>query len=362
MKPCTRVGLDVTWRCNWRCTHCFYADRRNPNHTRGEDVPLSEVLAKLDRAHEAGLDHAVLVGYGEPTLCGNLAAIQAACAERDMAMSIITNGATGLDRFKRLYADGLDHVHLSGHGIGDTLDAIAQVGGAYERQQELRVWLADNDLPYRSNVTMQRGNYTQLRAIATNEFAYGVRHFVLLGFLPHYEWARGAGTRIRALAVHPARLRPHIESAAQLLLEEGISFTIRYHPFCHLDPALWPHVTNARYVFFDPWEWNYELTLDRAELWTAAVRCGDAAAKGGARDYTAPCKRCAALRHCGGWNRRYAEAFGGAGLRAIRREDVPAAYETVWDTDGGVFDLNPANRMTGTLRAARPGTQPEREP
>ena len=148
---------------------------------------------------------------------------------------------------------------------------------------------------------------------------------------------------MREVAVHPAELRPYIEDAADRLIEAGTYFTIRYQPLCHLAPRYWAYVVNARYVAFDPWEWNYSLQIhDLEALWRDSVACGESTA------CHEPCDRCSAYRHCGGWNRVYAEAFSGAGLKAIT--EPPMIYADVWDTDGGLHNLNPANQLTGTIQ------------
>ena len=339
MKPCTRVGLDTTWRCNWKCGHCFYL--RNSNNHGSDAGLLPLVKDKIVRAKEGGLDHVVMVGYGEPSLGKTTPAILNVAHAQGMATSMITNAATGLNRFKRFFAQGLDHLHISSHGLNGTLDAIAGVPGAFCKQAEVKEWLAKEGFPFRTNVTLQQANYRQLPDLAKYEIGHGVFHFVLLGFLPHYEWR----DHLTEVAVHTAEVRPYIEEAAYRLSEANTLFTIRYHPLCHLDVQLWPYVVNARYVFFDPWEWNYELQVSDVDaLWAASKAMGDDMASKGL-----PCRRCTAYRHCGGWNGIYAAAFGGAGLEAIT--EPPRRYAAVWDEDGGLHDLNPANCHTGTIRS-----------
>ena len=340
MRPCTRVGIDVTWRCNWRCAHCFYL--RSPNFHKAVDVPLAEVKAKIDLAKAGGLNHVVFVGYGEPSLCPNTPHIIEYAHGKGMATSMITNGATGLHRFKDYHQQGMDHLHLSSHGLGDTLNQIAGCPNAFAKQAELKEWMAAEGWPFRTNVSMQQKNYTELPDLVEYEMEHGVFHFVFLGFLPHYEWHN----HVRSIAVHPAELRPYIETAVHRLLETETYFTIRYHPLCHLSPQFWRYVVNARYVFFDPWEWNYDLQVhDVDRLWKASVACGESVAN------KSPCDRCLAYRHCGGWNRVYAAAFGGADLKPI--VEIPGEYADVWDRDGGLHDLNPVNSLPGTIQTKR---------
>jgi len=337
MKPCSRVGVEVTWRCQWRCATCFYL--RNPNFHHQIDVPLADVRAKIKRAHDNGLDHVVMVGYGEPSLCPNTPAILEFSQALGMATSMITNGCAGLDRYKGYFQQGIDHLHLSSHGLNGTLDEISHFPGAFAKQAELKAWMKSEGLPFRTNVTLQNRNYRELPELAAYECEMGVYHFVFLGFLPHYEWHN----HVADVAVHPGELRPYIEEAAEVLLAHNRLFTIRYHPLCHLSPKYWKYVVNARYVAFDPWEWNYSLQIhDHAALWRDSVECGESVAN------HSPCLQCAAYRHCGGWNKVYAAAFPGC-LAPIH--NIPDEYQEAWEQDGGLHDMNPANACTGTIRS-----------
>lgn len=339
MKPCRRVGLDVTWRCNWSCLHCFY--RWDDRLHTAQDVPLETLLQKVDTARAGGLNHVVLEGWGEPTLYPKLGELLCAVRDRGMTSSIITNGVQPTKLYDKCYREwGLDHLHISSHGFGHTLDTVADRKDAGVKQRRTKEWLKAEGLPFRTNVTLQQANYKEIPEIIAEDMELGSFHCVMLGFLPHYEWHDLKKTH--ELAVHPAELRPYIERASKMLLEADHYFTIRYHPFCHLDPKYWPYVVNARYVLFDPWEWNYSLQAnDQKALWGEAQKLGDSVA------CSEPCNKCTARRHCGGWNRVYQASYEGAGLQAIT--GVPAEYLPFWERDGGIHDLNPINHLDGVI-------------
>lgn len=347
MKPCRRVGLDITWRCNERCAHCFYRFGGNEFGQLGTpyDVPLPELLAKVDKGRSRGLNHVVFEGWGEPALLPYLDKLLLACRDRGMTTSMITNGtiiSSGSNPFRRYeqcYREwSLDHLHISSHGFGDTLDAITQLKGAGEKQLRLKKWLKAEGLPFRTNCTLQSANYQQLPDIIAQDAELGSFHLNLLGFLPHYEWADPNKTR--EVAVAPSKLRPYIEKACRYLKHNNHLFTIRYHPLCHLDQEFWPYVVNARYVLYDPFEWSYSLQADDLPaLWEDAKRLGDSVAVKGE-----PCKSCIARNHCGGYNGRNVSATGDS-LRAITT--VPAEYRAVWNDNGGLHDLNPVNHLDG---------------
>lgn len=355
MKPCRRVGLDVTWRCNWRCLHCFYRWGGNEHGELGTpyDVPMETLLAKVDKARRRGIDHVVLEGWGEPTLFPKLGELLLACKSRGLTTSIITNGVQPTSHYAKMYYEwGLDHLHISSHGYGEVLNEVSNRPDAGEKQLRLKEWLHKEQLPFRTNFTLQAANYRTMAETLLRDADLGSFHTVMLGFLPHYEW--GDPRKAAEVGVNPAVLRPHIERTARALKDRGHLFTIRYHPFCHLDPEFWPNIVNTKYVLFDPWEWNYSLQADDIPaLWRDACKMGE-----GTRT-TDPCRSCSALRHCGGWNVRNVAGINAAlslplledapreECRLTAVPDSPAEYVEVWDVDGGLHDLNPANHLDG---------------
>jgi MoaA/NifB/PqqE/SkfB family radical SAM enzyme len=263
------------------------------------------------------------------------------CNNRGLPMSIITNGTARLGIYHELFDKGLDHVHLSMHAVGDTHNEIAGMESAYRRQHELRRWLKATNMPWRSNTTLMQANYRMLTEIIDEALEFDNFHFVMLTFLPHYEWKH----HVLDMAVHPEDLAPRIEEAADRLIDAGKYFTIRYFPFCYLRPEYWQYVVNAFYVQFDPWEWEYG-QYNKDDIRTSWR--GARALRKNVRVESCE-ERCLAWRHCGGWNRKYCDAFGGDSiLRPIT--EVPDMYRDVWDYDGGLHVLNPVNLHSGTIR------------
>lgn len=340
MKPCKTVGLDVTWRCNWNCTHCYY--RHNDNLHTNQDVPLDQLLAKVDYGKAHGLENVVLEGWGEPTLYPQLGELLLACKERGMKTSIITNGAVKLSIYEQCYRDwGLDHLLISSHGMGEILDNIAERKNAADKQYKLKVWLQREGLPFRTNFVLMESNYRTCAATVRQDVELGSFHVNLIGFQAHYEWQNAGLSKgeAYAVAVDPALLRPHIEEAGEITVGAGRFFTVRYHPMCHLGDKWWPYIVNAKYVFFDPWEWNYSLQVhDMERLKRDSFAMG--VSVGGRQE----CSECLALRHCGGWNRNTALV---SSARLIPITEVPPHYQHDWEEDGSLHMRNPANHQDG---------------
>lgn len=334
MNKCKRVGIDITKRCNWKCTTCFY--RYNPSFNSQYDVPMKEVMRQAEEAKNRGCNHVVFIGWGETSLYSELIETIKEIRNIDMTVSMITNGTMSPSRGEKIYAAGLDHFHVSVHGLGNTLDKISGIEGSSSQQNIFKQWLKSNSIPWRSNTTLQLLNYQELPYIIDNIIDHGAFHVVLLGFLPHYEWKN----RLQEVAVNPATLRPFVETASENVLKNNRLLTIRYHPHCHIKESLYPYITNARYVLYDPWEWEYGHCGENEDTFKrSAIELGNSVSNISVN----PCKSCDMNMHCGGWNKTYIDGFSGAGLKAIRKDTL-----SFWSGEFGAFHkLNPANSMNG---------------
>lgn len=334
LKQCSRIGIDFTKRCNWKCQTCFY--RWNDDFNTPYDKPIPEMESELQEASRRGCDHAVAVGWGEPGLYKHMEHFIKFSADLGMTTSIITNGSLSSNRYARMYDWGLNHLHVSVHGIGDTLDKIAGAQHAGTIQARTLKWLKEEEKPFRTNTTIQQDNYAMLPEIITHIVEHGAYHCVLLGFLPHYQWQDP--TKMKQVAIHPKELKPYIEEATQLLENTATYCTIRYQPLCHLSKQYWKYVTNALYVLYDPWEWDYgHCGKDDEHFMLEAVKMARSVAVDGE-----PCSGCTARVHCGGWNRHYANGFNGAELQA---QDIPAIEQDA----GYFFTQNPINSRKGWI-------------
>lgn len=335
LRQCSRVGIDVTRRCNFKCKTCFY--RWHPAFGTAYDEPIESALTQARKAQARGCDHVVLVGWGEPGLWKPLLDYIREIASIGMTSSIITNGSLPIHLYSEMRDAGLNHLHISVHGIGEVLDGIVEFPGAGERQAKLMEWLKTESWPWRMNMTAQLANYRTFPQIAKTCVEHGCRHIISLGFLPHYEWE--APDKVRQVAVHPAELQPYIEDTYEAIWRHGVMFTVRYHPMCHLREDLRKYVVNAKYVLYDPWEWDYGHHGETPEaFWRSAQGIG-----GSVSITEAPCTQCYINGHCGGWNKTYCRAFG-------KPTEVlqPVKMSKDWSIQAGwLHAQNPANMAKG---------------
>ena len=332
MKPCKCVGLEtVTWKCNWSCIHCYF--RRMPQLHQNIDTPLDQLKREMEAGLARGCDSVVLCGKGEPVLHEQIGEIIDYSSSLGLYSLIITNGAVGVDVYKDLYARGLGHLQVSVHGTGVTLDHIAERKDAGKKQLQMLKWLQREGHSWRANITIQKLNYTKLTSIVKKVVEFGAFHVSLLNFLPHYH----PGNQITEVAVNQLDLIKPIEQSLEYMEGKTLA-TLRYFPMCLLDPKYWKYVTNAQFVLFDPWEWDYGyLSEDIEKMWAVASA---SAVRNGITGK--PCTDCILKPHCGGWNRFYAGAYNMDGIHAIT--SVPSSLSHAVMARGGIFDLNPANK------------------
>lgn len=127
MRRCIRVGIDCTKRCNWRCKTCFY--RWKPDFNIPFDKSVRDVMNEATEAKTRGCDHVVFVGWGEPGLWPNLLESIRQIGSIGMTTSIITNGSLAISHYGAMRETGINHLHISVHGLGETLDKISGIPG-----------------------------------------------------------------------------------------------------------------------------------------------------------------------------------------------------------------------------------------
>lgn len=123
----THVQIEITWRCNWRCVHC-YQDRHDI-----EVLTTSNLLSLFDSLAEAGTMHVILTG-GEPTVRRDIFILLESLAKKKILVTLYSNG----HRINQSMADRLSSlvgaVELSLlAGTATTHDALSGVPGSHAR-------------------------------------------------------------------------------------------------------------------------------------------------------------------------------------------------------------------------------------
>jgi len=122
------VHLDVTYRCNERCVHCYL------NHESPGEMSALEYRGLLDQLAAAGAFFVTFSG-GEPLLRPDIFEILADARARSFSVKLKTNatriGPAEADRIRSL---SLQEVHVSIYSHrAETHDAVTGIPGSFER-------------------------------------------------------------------------------------------------------------------------------------------------------------------------------------------------------------------------------------
>jgi len=158
------VHLDLTWKCNEGCIHCYL------DHSAGGDMDTAEIKGVLDQLAAAGVMFLTLSG-GEIMLRKDIFEIVAYARELLFDVRLKTNGILigerEADRFAEL---GVRSVNISIYShLPEAHDAITKVPGSFARSLEAVKRLKNRGMAVEIRVAVIKGaaaNYTRLRALA----------------------------------------------------------------------------------------------------------------------------------------------------------------------------------------------------
>jgi radical SAM protein with 4Fe4S-binding SPASM domain len=158
------VHLDLTWRCNERCVHCYL------DHDGAGEMTFDEVSGLLDQMAGAGVFLLTLSG-GEPLLRKDFFAIVRRARELMFNVKLKTNGI--LIRAKQaatLRQLGVENVQISVYSDrAEVHDAITKAPGSLERTTRAIGFLVSQGLKVTiAHVMMRtnRGDYPGVREMA----------------------------------------------------------------------------------------------------------------------------------------------------------------------------------------------------
>ena len=126
-----RIGIEVTYRCNERCKHCYVFDEKKA--AVGE-LSLAQYLKLFDDLRKMETLHITFTG-GDPSQRKDFIEILRGAVERDFAVSIFTNGIgyseENLDEIIDLHPYSMSFSVYS--GIPEEHDYITNVKGSFEK-------------------------------------------------------------------------------------------------------------------------------------------------------------------------------------------------------------------------------------
>ncbi|MFA5976317.1 MAG: radical SAM protein [Elusimicrobiota bacterium] len=126
-----KAQLELTYRCNLHCVHCF-TDPFNTPTALSRELPLPGMIRILDDLASAGVLWLTLTG-GEAVLHPRFKDIYRAAKERGFLIALFTNGTTITDEIADFLAkDPPFQLEVSLHGVrAETFERVTQVPGSY---------------------------------------------------------------------------------------------------------------------------------------------------------------------------------------------------------------------------------------
>jgi AdoMet-dependent heme synthase len=177
--------IEVTQRCNIRCTHCYNfdrdADRKQTSACPSRpDLTSAEILALIDDLHREGCFFLSLTG-GEAMLHPDFFAFLDRAAERNMAVHVLSNGTLlrpGMVGRLAGYPN-LTKISLSLYGAtAEVHDGITQAPGSWARTWAGAERLRGRGIGVRLKFIVMRHNAHQVEAMIASAdargFSYGV--------------------------------------------------------------------------------------------------------------------------------------------------------------------------------------------
>jgi radical SAM protein with 4Fe4S-binding SPASM domain len=192
-------SLEVTFRCNLRCAHCYIGDNRfgTPDN---QELSKSEIFGILDEITDAGTLWFLLTG-GEPFLRPDFLDIYRYAAHKGLIVTIFSNGTLLTPRIVAELADlppKLIEITLYGR-TEETYERITGVKGSYARCMQGIDLLIKRGLPLTLKTVIMQWNlheFKDIQAFATN-LGVGFRYDALL-----------VGSLTNAQSPFPLRLTP----------------------------------------------------------------------------------------------------------------------------------------------------------
>lgn len=119
--------VEITWKCNWRCVHCYQDDHKL------DCFSTADLLRLIDELHAAGTVHLIITG-GEPTVRPDLFDIVSHARGLGMTITLYTNGHLVDSEFVKKFQGLIGCVEMSLlAGDAEMHDQLAHVKGSFAR-------------------------------------------------------------------------------------------------------------------------------------------------------------------------------------------------------------------------------------
>lgn len=151
------VYIELTYRCNLKCIHCYIPIRKREKFTAAE-LTYEEHIKLLDDLYSLGTLYITYTG-GEVFLRKDLMDILSYAKEKRFSVRVFTSGTLAdEEKIKRLYETGIDEVEISIYGDRQTHEAITQVKNSYNRSINTAIALKNYGIPVKLKSPVMKPN------------------------------------------------------------------------------------------------------------------------------------------------------------------------------------------------------------
>ncbi len=139
---------ELTFRCNYRCQHCYIPPEQLAGKIKDQELTLPEVRAILDQLREAGVLYLTFTG-GDPLLRRDFLEIYLHAKKLAFFIVVLTNGSLVTDNI----ADAFQRypplqIEISLYGITkETYETVTRIPGSFERCMQGIRRLVEREIP-----------------------------------------------------------------------------------------------------------------------------------------------------------------------------------------------------------------------
>ncbi len=175
------VLIELTYRCNLKCMHCFSS---SPRIT--EELTTEDWFSLIDELFAIRVPNVFLSG-GEPLLREDFLDIARYLKARNIGACLLTNGTLLTPDLVRVIKKETSifkiELNLDSH-IPEIYDMFRGVKGAFERSVEAIKLCLEERISFRVNVTVTKLNINHLKEIASYAIELGIPEVVFVPLRP----------------------------------------------------------------------------------------------------------------------------------------------------------------------------------
>ncbi|MDO8527001.1 MAG: radical SAM protein, partial [Deltaproteobacteria bacterium] len=172
-----RGQIELTYRCNVRCVHCYTDCFNNPEDIQKE-MDTGSILRLVDEMQGAGCLWLCLTG-GEIFMRRDFFQIYDYCLAKGFILTLFTNATMITEEIAdRLAAHPPFSIETSCHGVGEVFDRVVQVPGSFRKFDEGIRRLLKRELPVQIKtkaMTLNRNHLNEIEDYVTRlglEFSF----------------------------------------------------------------------------------------------------------------------------------------------------------------------------------------------